>query len=102
MELLAVLVLLHLLYDFHWQGDFIAKGKASSLFLLTVHAATWALIIWAGLYFFGAATWPKLGYLLGTHWIVDLWKVRYAPTSSWALWVDQAVHVATIVVVVLS
>jgi hypothetical protein len=43
--LYSVLFLAHLLYDFHWQGPFIAEMKGKSWFLLLVHAVTWALLL---------------------------------------------------------
>ena len=43
---LAALVLAHLMYDFHWQGPFIAEMKGKNWFLLGVHALTWALTMW--------------------------------------------------------
>ena len=44
--LFLALLLAHLLYDFHWQGPFIAKNKGKHDFLLAVHCMTWALLLW--------------------------------------------------------
>ena len=67
--LLPILVLVHLLYDFHWQGPFIAEMKGKSWFLLGVHSLTWALCLWVTLYLWrgGVADYWILAFWAGTH-----------------------------------
>ena len=37
--------MLHLLYDFHWQGDFIGTWKKKYKFILAIHALTYGLVV---------------------------------------------------------
>ena len=97
-----LLLLLHLLYDFHWQGDFIASNKGGYPFLLIIHALTWALLLGVVLIWDGIGWW-QLPFLFVTHVATDYWKCkqkRFAPLGS-ALWIDQAVHLVTIIIVSL-
>jgi uncharacterized membrane protein YozB (DUF420 family) len=102
---LDALLLAHLLYDFHWQGDFIGTLKGSYLFLLFVHALTWALSLSFILQIYGIySPWKGL-FLLATHFIIDYWK-SHKPAddprklTTW-LWIDQFLHFITIIVVAL-
>lgn len=99
MILFCFLLLAHLLYDFHWQGEFVGLMKAKSWFILGVHSATYALCIWATLYFFGADAWWKLAWLLISHFLVDMWKCRETelPQLGSALWIDQGLHLLVLV-----
>jgi len=102
MQTFGLLVLIHLLYDFHWQGPFIAEFKARSWFLLGAHALTWALCIMAGLALIGAPLplW-KLAFLFVTHFGIDAWKARYTKLSALgaALWIDQSAHLVTLLAI---
>ena len=51
MILFSALLLAHLLYDFHWQGDFVANMKGERWFILVVHALTWTLLLRGALRF---------------------------------------------------
>lgn len=95
-------LLAHLLYDFHWQGDFVAQGKGKYKFILGVHALTWSLLIAAILYFFGVFAVWKLIFLFVTHYIIDGWKSHLPKNDGyfWALYVDQGLHFLTLVIVV--
>lgn len=95
------LVLLHLLYDFHIQGPFISEMKGKSLFLLGVHALTWALVISLGIYVIDALAMWHIIFLATTHFIVDAWKSRFTKLDPLgpALWIDQGLHFITILVV---
>lgn len=104
MMILGAMILAHLLYDFHWQGDFIGQYKSKYDFLLLVHSTTWALLISAVLYYFGIFLVWKFFFLWITHHVIDYWKCRkldktYALTSD--LWIDQALHLITIVAVIV-
>jgi len=97
------LVLAHLLYDFHWQGPFISEMKRKSWFLLGVHALTWALLLASVLWWRGGLCVWHLPFLFLTHFGIDAWKARYTklPALGLALWIDQALHALTMLIVVL-
>lgn len=101
MIIFLAILLAHLLYDFHWQGQFVADMKGKSPFILCVHAGTWALLLWFTLYLFGASAWWHLPFLLATHALTDNWKARQPRTpETWRfIYVDQAIHLATIIIV---
>jgi CHASE2 domain-containing sensor protein len=104
MTTLGLLVLTHLLYDFHWQGPFISEMKGKSAFFLAVHAVTWTGLLCAVLIYSGARFLPWYPYFLGlTHLGIDAWKCRqkrFDPLGM-GLYIDQALHVCTLVVVTL-
>lgn len=95
------LLLAHLLYDFHWQGAFIAEMKGKSWFLLGVHSLTWALLLGAILFHASGLCWWTIPFLAVTHFVIDAWKARYTelPPLGVALWIDQALHLVTMLVV---
>jgi hypothetical protein len=103
MILFGGILLAHLLYDFHWQGPFIADNKGQRPFLLIVHALTWALLIGAVLWAFGALLWWHVPFLFATHAVVDYWKARQprTPDTFYLIYIDQCLHLVTMVVVVL-
>lgn len=93
----CAVLLAHLLYDFHWQGPFIADNKGKRLFLLIVHALTWALCIWFALLLVGAAVgWQHLVCLFVCHIIPDGWKSRQSREKFYLIYIDQAVHLLTL------
>lgn len=96
------LLLAHLLYDFHWQGAFIAEMKGKSWFLLGVHSLTWALFLGAVLFHTGRLCWWTISFLATTHFAIDAWKARYTelPPLGLAFWIDQALHLATMLIVI--
>jgi hypothetical protein len=100
----AALILVHLLYDFHWQGPFIGNMKSKSNFLLAVHALTWAMLLCTVIYFMGALSWWQLPFLFITHLLIDYWKCHktYEITQPeyWKyLYIDQVLHLITIIIV---
>ena len=103
MVLFAGVLLAHLLYDFHWQGPFIADNKGERPFLLVVHALTWTLLVSAVLWWFGVLAWWHVPFLFGTHALTDGWKAGQPRTPErWNLiYVDQGIHLATLIVVAL-
>jgi hypothetical protein len=102
--LFSLLVLAHLLYDFHWQGPFIAEMKGKSWFILGVHALTWALLLCAVLWARGSLVPWHLPFLFITHFGTDAWKSRQPKTpETWNLiYVDQGIHLLTLVAVALA
>lgn len=95
-------ILIHLLYDFHWQGPFVAEFKGKKLFILFIHALTWAMCVSLVLWFAGIFAWWKFIFLLITHMGIDFWKARLPKDDSWfwALYVDQGAHLITILITV--
>jgi len=100
MGLFGWLILAHLLYDFHWQGTYIAENKSKNNFILAVHALTWALLLSGVLSIMGLyASWQPIILFL-THFFTDKWKCRYSP--SWGLlYIDQILHLIVICLVVI-
>ena len=94
---IGILLLAHLLYDFHWQGDYIAKGKNDSLFLLFIHSLTWALIISFALQYIGLFVVGNFSFLLISHLLIDFYKTR----NVYGIYVDQTLHLITLVIVML-
>lgn len=95
------LLLIHLLYDFHWQGSFIADYKSKSWFILGVHSITWGLCIYGVMYLFAEQQPWMLPFLIGTHFVIDAWKTRWtslAPLGA-ALWIDQLLHLITLLII---
>jgi hypothetical protein len=101
---LGSLLLLHLLYDFHWQGLWIAEGKGLHPLLLLVHTGTRGLLMAPVLFLAGGNLQWGLPFLVGTHLVVDLWKARGlwegVDPMGWPLWVDQGLHTLTLIAVV--
>jgi hypothetical protein len=99
---LYFLLLAHLLYDFHWQGEYIATNKKSNLFILAIHALTWAMLLGAVLCFTGEFSLSKVGFLFVSHFVIDLIKCRAKNGQSmmW-LYIDQSLHFVTMLIVAL-
>lgn len=96
-------ILAHLLYDFHWQGDFIATYKGKKPFILCVHCLTWTMLICLPLLYYGAFVWWKAVFLFLTHALSDNWKSKLPRNDEffWSIYVDQLIHFITILIVVL-
>ena len=95
-------LLAHLLYDFHWQGDFIAQNKGKHILFLSVHALTWALLKGAVLWWFGLPLlFLRVAFLYITHLCIDSWKCQLPKTPEyfWGIYVDQGLHLTTILLV---
>lgn len=98
---LAVLIMLHLLYDFHWQGPFIGEQKRKSFFFLFIHALTYGLTLYVGALFVSPIGAYSLLMLVGTHFAIDLIKVsldKGAP-GGLPMYLDQLAHLVVLVVV---
>lgn len=103
MLIFSCLLLAHLLYDFHLQGEFIGTMKAKYDFILFIHSLTWAMLLCAVLLYFGVFHALCFPWLLWTHFVIDRWKSRSPNDESkmtWRLWVDQGLHVVTMIIVV--
>lgn len=84
MEMLIYLILCHLIGDYLFQTDFIAKTKGSNWYHMFVHCG---LYIAPFAFFFGI-TW-QLSILFATHMIIDPLKARYNKINYWQ---DQVLH----------
>ena len=104
MSTFSYMLLAHLLYDFHWQGPFISAEKGKRPFLLAVHSATWAFLLCAVIAVTSSLAWWHWPLLYATHYIVDFWKSQQPKTDEtfWMIYVDQALHLVSIVIVALS
>lgn len=100
MQLYPMLLLAHLLYDFHWQGEFIAKWKYKYRFILFVHALTWSLLICSVLSAFGHFQVWKAPFALATHYWIDAWKCSYPNDEKyfWTIYVDQTLHLISLII----
>ena len=83
-ETLFYLVLCHLIGDYLFQTDFIAKTKGSNWYHMLVHCG---LYIAPFAFCFGI-TW-QLGILFVAHMIIDPLKARYNKINYWQ---DQILH----------
>lgn len=105
MNVFYALAIAHLLYDWHWQGEFIGVGKSSSNFLLIVHCLTWAFLIGGILAIYGYHNVGNVPFLYLTHFIVDFWKCRIVPSNkrmtNKILLADQVLHIMSIGVCLL-
>jgi hypothetical protein len=97
------MILAHLLYDFHWQGAFIADNKGKRLFLLFIHALTWTMLVSLPLFYLGGYALWKILFLFITHFFIDMWKSKQPKTDDnfYLIYIDQALHFATILIVIL-
>lgn len=90
---------LHCLADYPLQGEFLANVKATNTFLLAVHCAIWAGLIWAGFRYLGFNSQYIFPYLFAGHFAIDLWKcTRQDKTKALTtyLYIDQALHAVQI------
>lgn len=83
-EMLIYLVLCHLIGDYLFQTDFIAKTKGNNWYHMFVHCGLYI----APFSFFFGITW-QLGVLFAAHMIIDPLKARYNKINYWQ---DQILH----------
>lgn len=104
MILFLSLILVHLLYDFHWQGQFVADNKGKYPFVMFIHSLTWALCLFFVLYLFGITSYFALIFWFVTHFAIDDLKcmlISKYKQGFWTLYLDQFLHLITIIVPVL-
>ncbi len=106
--LLAYLFLAHLLYDFHWQGDFVGIYKAKNKLIMFVYCLTWALLLSIIMHAFKPVALVDeaivFSFLFASHWYIDAWKCRQPDDIKlgMALVIDQLAHVITIILVYIG
>lgn len=101
MKELLILYVANLILDYPLQGTFLAEFKSKNNYILFVHCAIWALGLSVVLMPLGLFAWWKVAMLLIGHIIIDYWKCRglYKKWNikDWtSLYVDQALHVAQV------
>ena len=108
MELYAqyffALIVAHCIGDFPMQGDFLANFKSRNDYILFVHSVIWTGCVCAVLGYFGLFEWWKIETLLFGHFIIDRWKARKEDKSralTRDLWIDQALHVGQLLIVLV-
>ena len=84
------LAMCHLVEDYVFQSDFLAKTKGESWYHLLVHCLLYCLPFYLAFEF----TW-RLFVLLGAHVVVDTAKARY---KKMGYATDQAIHYAVLLV----
>ncbi|GAA0525533.1 hypothetical protein FHS83_001949 [Rhizomicrobium palustre] len=91
-DTLLALVAAHLIADFPAQGEWLLRRKKNPLYLL-LHIA---IVIAAAILVLGAAPWPLLAILAGTHLVMDALKVHVLKDTLASFLIDQFVHLAVI------
>ena len=99
------LLLIHLIYDWHLQGEFVWTFKSRLITVLGVHCLTWAMLMSIPLFYFNAFLPWMFSWLLGTHFVIDYWKCRVLHpedrlTEKYLL-IDQLLHVISVVIVLI-
>jgi len=100
--IIYLMLLVHLLYDFHWQGVFIGEYKSKYPFIMFVHSFTWALIVYLPLLYFTGIFAPILfSFLIFSHYVIDTWKCNELKKGKkmWLVYVDQVLHLVSILIV---
>lgn len=106
-----ILYFCNLVLDYPLQGEYLAKGKEESNYLLWVHSAIWGFGLSIVLIPLGLFTWAKVIMLVCGHFLIDYCKahklynhvecfeggeVSKGLTDKEALYVDQLLHVMQI------
>lgn len=109
-----ILYFCNLLLDFPLQGEYLAKGKEESNYLLWVHSAIWGCGLAIVSIPLGLFTWAKLIMLIGGHFLIDYCKahklynheecfnggkVIRGLNDKEALYVDQLLHLIQVLIV---
>ncbi|MBL7050515.1 MAG: DUF3307 domain-containing protein [Nitrospira sp.] len=104
-ELIFATIVAHYIGDFSLQGNYLAKFKGKSDYVLFGHALIWAGCISAVLSYFGVFAWWKVAFLVSGHFIIDRWKARKKDKSrayTYDLWIDQSLHFLQLLVVSIN
>ena len=95
-----VLYFCNLVLDYPLQGEFLAKGKIDSNYLLWVHSAIWGLGLSIVLIPLGLFSWDKCIMLVIGHFIIDHVKAHHEYSvldENKELYVDQALHILQLI-----
>jgi hypothetical protein len=91
----AILIAAHVLGDFVFQPDLIARNKRQPLFLL-LHAAIHGLLAWLLLQSWQC--WKAPVFVMIAHAAIDMLKQRYPRESLNAFIADQAAHILCLLI----
>lgn len=93
-EIVFYMILIHLLYDFHWQGQFIGTYKKDFRFILFIHSLTYAMILYVPLLFLWHFDIIVFTTLYISHYFIDAWKCSYDNDvkNFWTIYIDQFLH----------
>jgi hypothetical protein len=69
---------------------------------LFIHSLTGALLLTSVMWWFHEATVWRFTFLLVTHYFIDRWKCRLKDAPFWTLYVDQSLHLLTILAVMMT
>lgn len=106
------LLVAHLFSDWFVQPEWIAHGKGKFPLLMCVHCLWWVGALSIPLFFYAKLHVWKLVFLFVGHWIIDIWKAKKydklvveekMPLEKFVnyVYVDQALHIAQMAVVVI-
>ena len=87
LETLFLIVICHLIGDYVFQTDFIAKTKGENWYHLFVHSALYVVPFYV--VFGWGMNGFELGLLLGSHFLIDASKARYNKLGYFG---DQLLH----------
>jgi hypothetical protein len=96
------MLLLHLLYDFHWQGQFIGEYKGKYPFIMFIHSLTYGLIVSLP-YVFSRnilALLISIFSLTISHYFIDSLKNTWMKAfgeEMWLVYIDQFLHLLMLV-----
>lgn len=104
LEVLALVLLGHLLYDIHWQGHFIGEYKSKKKFVMFIHCLTYALFLTVLASLIVPVPVFHMSLLFLSHFIIDSWKTRFPHDEEyfWTIYVDQTLHFIVIIIFTLS
>lgn len=104
MSIYMYLLFAHLIGDFVFQSDFIAKFKKDNIFIMVVHVLLYSLSISVVLNMYGLYDNGVFGLLCATHFLIDIVKCYQAtPENAMGKWlyIDQASHIAVIILILV-
>jgi len=94
-NILVLLIALHFIADFPFQGAWLGVGKATSWELMVYHC-----LIYAGTFVvFAQFPWQLALVLFLSHLIIDPLKARYKVIKH--IWIDQLLHLAVLAAIAL-
>lgn len=105
---ILMLITAHIFGDYVFQNDFLANNKGKYKFICLIHSWIWTVCIMLCLFLIGynnVLGIPEFVVLLSTHYLLDRDKATMEDktnTLTKDLWIDQAWHILTILVLVFA
>lgn len=103
-EKLLFLIFAHFIGDWGLQSEWMAENKRRSRLVLFAHCMIWTgcIVIMMDLVHIYGLCWKAL-FLSGWHMLIDGWKcqrdLRDKNELGWALYLDQVLHIAQVIIV---